>query len=110
MSANGGTGPAWSRDGRELFYTTTQSTGGQATLTRMMVVPITLRPTFTVGAARQLFEGRFGATSGIRSYDVTADGRRFLMVQQKERAAVAASEMILVQSWLEEVKARVPVK
>jgi Tol biopolymer transport system component len=110
VSANGGTGPAWSRDGRELFYTTTQSTGGQATLTRMMVVPITLRPTLTVGAARQLFEGRFGATSGIRSYDVTADGRRFLMVQQKERAAVAASDMILVQNWLEEVKARVPVK
>jgi hypothetical protein len=30
------------------------------------------------------------------------------MVQQKERTPVAASEMILVQNWLEEVKARVP--
>ena len=110
VSANGGTGPAWSHDGRELFYTTTQTMGGQATLTRMMVVPVTLRPTLTVGAPRQLFEGRFGATAGIRSYDVTADGRRFLMVQQKERPAVAAAEMILVQNWLEEVKARVPVK
>ena len=65
---------------------------------------------FTVGAPRQLFEGLYGATSGIRSYDVTADGRRFLMVQQKERPAVAAAEMILVQNWLEELKARVPVK
>jgi eukaryotic-like serine/threonine-protein kinase len=110
VSANGGTGPAWSHDGRELFYTTTQALGGQATSTRMMVVPVTLRPTFTAGAPRQLFEGRFGATAGIRSYDVTADGRRFLMVQQKERPAVAAAEMILVQNWLEEVKARVPVK
>jgi eukaryotic-like serine/threonine-protein kinase len=108
VSTNGGIGPAWSHDGRELFYITTPSTGGQATPTKMMVVPVTLRPAFTVGAPRQLFEGRFGATSGIRSYDVTADGRRFLMVQQKERTPVAASEMILVQNWLEEVKARVP--
>ena len=104
------TGPAWSRDGRELFYTSTQAIGGQATLTRMMVVPVTLQPTFTPDTPRQLFEGRYGATAGIRSYDVTADGRRFLMVQQKERPAVAAAEMILVQNWLEEVKARVPVK
>jgi hypothetical protein len=110
VSANGGTGPAWSHDGRELFYTTTQAGGGQATLTRMMVVPVTLRPSFTVGAPRQLFEGRYGATSAIRSYDVTADGKRFLMVQQKERPAIDAAEMILVQNWLEEVKVRVPAK
>ena len=32
------------------------------------------------------------------------------MVQQKERPPVSASEMILVQNWLEELKARVPVK
>jgi serine/threonine-protein kinase len=110
VSVNGGTGPAWSRDGRELFYTTPQTAGGQATLTKMMVVPVTLGSTLTAGKPRQLFEGRFGATAGTRAYDVTADGRRFLMVQQKERPPVAASEMILVENWLEELKARVPVK
>ena len=110
VSANGGTGPAWSHDGRELFFTTTQTAGGQATLTGMMVAPITLEPTFSAGPPRQLFEGRYGATGGIRSYDVTPDSKRFLMVQQKERPTVAASELIFVQNWLEEVKARVPVK
>jgi Tol biopolymer transport system component len=110
VSTDGGTGPAWSRDGRELFYTIVPTTGGQAAPTRMMTVPVTLGPTFTAGAPRLLFEGRYGATAVIRSYDVTADGRRFLMVQQKERPALAVSAMILVQNWLEEVKARVPVK
>jgi eukaryotic-like serine/threonine-protein kinase len=110
VSARGGTAPTWSHDGRELFYTTTQTTGGQAALTKMMVVPVTLRPTFTAGTPRELFEGRYGATAGIRAYDVSADGRRFLMVQQKERPAVAAAEMILVQNWLDELKARVPAK
>src|SRR5262249_36860578 len=52
VSATEGTGPAWSHDGRELFYTTTQAFGGQATLTKMMAVPITYRPTLTVGAPR----------------------------------------------------------
>ena len=110
VSTDGGTAPAWSRDGRELFYTTTQTTGGQATFTKMMAVTVGLRPTFTAGAPRVLFQGNYGATAGIRGYDVTADGRRFLMVQQKERPRVSASEMILVQNWLEELKARVPAK
>jgi len=43
-------------------------------------------------------------------YDVTPDGRRFLMVQDKERPATAAAEMILVQNWIEELKARVPTR
>ncbi len=110
VSTNGGTAPAWSRDGRELFFTTTQTTGGQATFTKMMAVAVGSRPTFTAGAPRVLFQGNYGASAGIRGYDVTADGRRFLMVQQKERPRVSASEMILVQNWLEELKARVPAK
>jgi hypothetical protein len=110
VSTDGGTGPAWSRDGRELFFTTTQTTGGQATFTKMMAVNVGLRPTFTAGVPRQIFEGKYGASASIRSYDVTPDGRRFLMVQQKERPPVSASEMILVQNWIEELKARVPLK
>ena len=69
-----------------------------------------LRPTFTAGPPRMLFQGRYGASAGIRGYDVTSDGRRFLMVQQKERPPVSAADMILVQNWLEELKARVPAK
>ena len=107
VSTDGGTAPAWSRDGRELFYTPTQSVGGQATPTRMMAVPITSRPTLTVGAPRLLFQGRYGASAIVRGYDVAPDGR-FLMVQQKERPPVDAAEMILVQNWLEELKRLVP--
>ena len=59
----------------------------------MMVVRTTLRPTFTAGAPRLLFQGKYGVSSMIRGYDVTADGRRFLMVQQKERPAATAASM-----------------
>ena len=107
ISVDGGTAPAWSRDGRELFYTTAQSVGGQAALTKMMAVAVQLKPTFTAGTPRLLFEGRYGATAVIRGYDVAPDGRRFLMVQQKDRPAMRVAEMIIVQNWVEELKQRV---
>jgi len=117
VSTDGGIGPTWSRDGRELFYTTQgvvgrspQFAGGQATLTRMMVVPVTLRPTFTFGTPQLLFQGSYGATSLIRSYDMTADGQRFLMVLPTQRPPVDAAEMILVENWIEELKRLVPTR
>jgi hypothetical protein len=55
-------------------------------------------------------DGRYGATAFVRPYDVTADGKRFLMVKQRDRAPVFVSHVILVQNWLEELKARVPAK
>ncbi len=108
ISTDGGTAPAWSRDGRELFYTTTETFGGQATLTRMMAVAVATAPTFVASPPRLLFEGRYGASAQVRPYDVSRDGQRFLMVKQKERAPISASQMILVQNWFEELKARVP--
>jgi serine/threonine-protein kinase len=108
ISTDGGTAPAWSRDGGELFYTTTETVGGQASLTRMMAVTVATTPSFVASPPHMLFEGRYGATAVVRPYDVSRDGQRFLMVKQKERAPVSASQMILVQNWLEELKARAP--
>ena len=108
ISTDGGTAPAWSRDGRELFYTTTETFGGQASPTRMMAVAVATAPGFVASPPRMLFEGRYGATGIVRPYDVSPDGQRFLMVKPKERAPISASQMILVQNWVEELKARVP--
>jgi len=58
--------------------------------------------------ARVLFEGRYSLPAAVRGYDVTSDGRRFLMVQPNERPPTVASQMILVQNWVEELKQKVP--
>ena len=107
ISVDGGTAPAWSRDGRELFYVTASSVGGQAALTKMMVVPVQLKPAFTAGTPRMLFEGRYGASANIRGYDVAPDGRRFLMVQQEDRPPMRVTDMIIVQNWVEELRQKV---
>ena len=104
VSTDGGSQPAWARNGQEMFYMAPR-TG----TTKMMVVDVALGATFTAGRPRMLFEGRFGGQALTRGYDVTADGRRFLIVQAKELPPEPAiTEMVLVQNWFEELKRKVP--
>jgi hypothetical protein len=43
-----------------------------------------------------------------RTYDLSADGSRFLMVKQGD--ASRPSSIVVVQNWFEELKARVPAR
>jgi hypothetical protein len=77
----------------------------------MMAVSVTTGQAFTASTARTLFEGRFAINGVVRGgYDVSPDGQRFLMVQEKERLHAKVTQMILVQNWFEELKRRVPAK
>jgi serine/threonine-protein kinase len=109
VSIEGGEAPAWSRDGRELFYQV-RGTGAASSLVRYVAAPVTLRPTFTAGMPRVLFQRPTPRTNlGVRYYDVGPDGR-FLLVQDRERAPIKVTQMTLVQNWLEELKGLVPRK
>jgi serine/threonine-protein kinase len=103
VSNGGGTRPAWSRDGRELFYLVEPG--------RVMTVPIQPGRTFTYGNPQVVFDGPYVAGNAARTYDVSPDGKRFLMIK---RAAGAGDEpqpaLILVQNWLEELKRLVPTR
>lgn len=74
VSSDGGEEPLWSPTGRELFYRDGEW---------MMVVEVQLGETPRISPPRRLFSGvyesHFG--NGMASYDVTGDGRRFLMTQ-----------------------------
>ena len=106
VSRDGGTSPSWSRDGRELFYEMVGADGQVA----MMTVPVTTAQGFSMGAPRKLFEGRFKWSAGSRSYDVTADGRRFVMVQWQELTPRPVSQIVIVENWIEELKRIAPSK
>ena len=73
MSTNGGTWPRWSRDGKELFYFSSQT---------LMAVPVSLRPTFSNGAPVALFEAPVlaGYSNDSDRWQVAPDGRRFLLL------------------------------
>jgi serine/threonine protein kinase/Tol biopolymer transport system component len=98
VSTQGGTRPAWSRDGRELFYI-----DESMALTAVQVQ--TSGPTFDIGASAKLFEARYAQPNPARHYDVSPDGRRFLVLKQAavDPNATPAS-MVVIQHWFEELK------
>ena len=107
VSTAGGRQPLWARNGNELFYV---GPGGA-----LFRVPVEAGgATWNAGTPTQLLEGRYWvmATSGSsgRMFDVSADGQRFLMIKAPGSEAGAASSIIVVQHWDEELKRLVPTK
>jgi serine/threonine-protein kinase len=111
ISTDGGTRPAWSRNGKELFYL-----DGNDLLTSVPILATTT--TFTAGAPTRILSTRYyqGFTTrgyDLRAYDISPDAQRFLMVSENaaESALSATSPVIVVVlNWFEELKARVPAK
>jgi serine/threonine-protein kinase len=106
ISTGGGRTPAWSPDGHDLFFVNRAS---------MMTSKIQLAPKFNAGnpvklfdAPSILFDSRFVGVGTNRTYDVSPDGQRFLMIKLNSNDAPAAAGMVLVQNWFEELKAKVP--
>ena len=110
VSTSGGTEPVWGREGRELFY--------RAANGAVMRVSFTSGSTWKASGPIQLFPATSytlaNPTSGgaPRTYDVSPDGQRFLMMKNSDapNQASTAPRIIVVQNWVEELKRLVPTK
>ena len=103
ISTEGGTEPAWNRNGRELFYRSGN---------KMMALDVATQPSFSAGKPRVLFEGQYFASDWPligTAYDVSADAQRFLMVKATEQAS-AATQINVVLNWFEELKQKAPTE
>ena len=103
ISTAGGTRPLWARNGRELFYV-----DGKDTLTSVPVQTGGL--TFSAGAPAKVFDAKIFPVG--RTYDVSADGQRFLLIKDSvgagEASTTSTASMVVVLNWTEELKQRVP--
>jgi hypothetical protein len=64
---------------------------------------------FSPSKPRLLFKAPGFMNGGIiRSWDVSLDGKRLLMVKIEEAKPTPVTEMVLVQNWIEELKRLVP--
>ena len=104
VSANGGTWPVWSADGRELFYV---GPGG------MMAVSIETDPSVEVGTPELLFDTTpyvVGAGGGGRRFDLIPDEDAFLMLKPAadRNPDAPPPAIVVVLDWLEELGRRVP--
>jgi len=94
ISVGGGAEPVWSRNGTELFF---RGPRGE-----MFAAPVTIGPQFTHGAPRVLFTiPGLAQDQWHRSYDVTPDGKRFLMTQS---GGGDASELKVIFNWRVELE------
>jgi Tol biopolymer transport system component len=109
VSISGGDAPAWRSDGAELFFLALRSPDTPDVVNVMAAGTEPRGETLVAGVPRRLFEGRYALTGPVRGYDVTPDGRRFLMVQQFDPAPEPPPELVLVQNWIDELRRRVPV-
>jgi serine/threonine-protein kinase len=100
VSSGGGAEPRWSPDGREIFFLEPGAS--------MMVAEVVTTPSFAVGESHRLF-----STAGVidlgfhQSYDVTADGRAFLMVFPRHSGARdRAPTVVQAENWFADVRSR----
>jgi serine/threonine-protein kinase len=93
----------WSRNGRELFF---RDFGGA-----VVAVPVASGRDFAPGRPSRVLEDASysggGGRGGGRTYDVSPDGQRFLMV--KSSGAISAPELVVVMNWFEELRRLAPV-
>jgi eukaryotic-like serine/threonine-protein kinase len=100
--------PLWSRDGTELFYVATTSSG-------LTAVPVKATSGVTFGSPQSFpFIGNAGRLSGAtRAFDALPDGRFIGLVPgsiDDQSCAAASSEIRVVLNWTEELKRLVPAK
>jgi hypothetical protein len=97
ISTTGGVEPLWSPTGAELFYRDGDN---------VLAIDVQTEPSFVYGNPRTLFEGNYELESLFsRQYDVTADGRRFLMITRTP----LIRPLNIVLDWFSELNALVPV-
>jgi serine/threonine-protein kinase len=103
ISTEGGRDALWARTGDELFYRNGD---------KMMACPVRLAGGLRAGKPEVLWEGHYfvgldasccGPGLGSTNYDVTADGQRFLMIEDKDQDVVA-KELTVVVNWTREVE------
>ena len=101
ISVNGGEDVAWSRDGRQIYFTGPRG---------LMAVDVTPGADFQRGRPTPLIEPWLSRCYPVRCYDVFPDGSFVTTVQDDDRSWLeqfGATELHVVLNWFEELKARV---
>jgi Tol biopolymer transport system component len=88
ISIAGGSQPRWAPDGSEVFYVGPDR--------RLMAVALRLGETIAADRPRVLFTTSLNTAAMRQTYDVSADGMRFLLQEPVEGSS---APLIVVQNW-----------
>jgi eukaryotic-like serine/threonine-protein kinase len=97
VSLSGGFTPMWAHSGKELYYLDDSRA--------LVAVTVQLGTTFSFTNQKVLFSAaNYSFAGGYPTYDVAPDDSRFVMIRSV--APTAETELVLIQNWAEELKAR----
>lgn len=91
VSSGGGALVGWNRNGKELFYVSGTS---------LMVVDVTLQPTFDFTTPKKLCEIPSFANG---PWDISPDGQRFLFIVSQTQQ-ITTTKINVILEWFEELK------
>jgi serine/threonine-protein kinase len=97
VTSRGGMAPLWSPDGRELFY-------WNLDLTSLMKVDISPGREAPAGIPKLLFKFVTTYSGPVRGYDITPDGRRFVIPEPPRFTPAEVTQLNLVQNWFDDVR------
>jgi serine/threonine-protein kinase len=93
VSIGGGREPAWSPDGRELYYKSEN---------QIMVAAIQTVPAFGIGVRRELFADSYVGNVDHTNYDLHPATGEFVMIKGSDEP----SELVVTLNWFEELRER----
>ena len=106
VSTNGGVAPLWARDGRELFFLD----GNRD----MVVVPVAPGTELKLGTRRALFRLDEEIYPETRDYytpfDISPDGRQFIMARRVRERNVAEVPLDMTLNWFDDLRQKVEQK
>ncbi len=94
ISNSGGGIPRWRGDMREMYYMRTDGT--------LMGVDVRPGDVLETGAPRAMFRTQVPFSSVLDQYDVTADGKRFLVIENEDEAVSPPINVVI--NWLPDLK------
>ncbi len=95
VSRVGARGARWSRDGRELYYTSDFRLGGDS----MMVAAVGVGNDFTITSHHALFSTAKFLTGWVGYWDVLPKNGEFLMEQREGAADPGRHQIIMQEQW-----------
>jgi WD40-like Beta Propeller Repeat len=121
ISEEGGVAPLWSPKGTQLLYSSLggsfSSDGAAVSLGRVFAVALRVAPTFSIVSRSGIPIPRVNLPefsvriSNSRSYDITPDGKQFIVVTPERLGDKPPPPQINVAvNWTEELKQRLPTR